>query len=167
MIVKKEILKSLSGLNRSYQRAKSQREAFLCSKLAILELCGWIEESMDDVVLRYAKRHLKIAANVKFVESEIVKKTHGFDYEFHFRRMLIRLVGLINVEKIEKTVDQHKQAKLKATLAALKIVRDSQAHTHTKGTTQRIDAPSVTLSQLPVLYDGLKEYDRTLRTIRF
>jgi len=167
MIVKKHILTNLNALNRSYKKASSQRESYFCSKLAILELCGWIEKSMDDVVLRCAYRHLKNHANVNFISDEIVKRTYGFDYERHFRRMLIHLLGLINVEKVKKRVDQKKQAQLKVTLAALTTVRNSQAHTHTKGTMQSINAPSVTLSQIPPLYDGLKEYDRTIRNAKF
>ena len=163
MIVKKDILAILAVLNRSYNKASSQRESILCSKLAILELCGWIEESMDDVVLKCAHRRLKDPANVTYIRDEIVKRTYGFDYQHHFRRMLIHLLGLINVEKLEKTVDQEKQVQLKATLEALTSVRNSQAHTHTKGTMQSINAPSVTIGQLPAIYDGLKEYERTIR----
>lgn len=167
MIIKKHILENLEALNRSYAKATSERESLFCSKLAILELCGWIEESMDDVVLKCARRYLKSFANVEFIKTKVVKRTYGFDYDRHFRPMLFRLIGLINVEKLEKKVDQGKQARLKATLTALKTVRDAQAHTHTKGTMPSINAPSVTLSQLSELYDGLIEYDRTLRNIRF
>ena len=31
------------------------KESLFCSKLTIMELCGWVEESMDDVVLRYSR----------------------------------------------------------------------------------------------------------------
>ena len=167
MIVKRQILVNLNALNRSYLKASSERESFFCSKLAILELCGWIEESMDDVVLRCAIRHLRKDANVNFVRKIIIKRTYGFDYELNFRRMLIQLLGLINVEKIEKSVDQNKHIQLKATLKALKTVRDSEAHTHIKGVTRSINAPSATLNQFPALYDGLMEYDRTIGNARF
>ena len=122
---------------------------------------------MDDVILRCARRHLKNSANVKYVSKEIVQRTYGFDYERHFRSMLIQLLGLINVEKIEKSVDQRKQIQLKATLKALKTVRDSEAHTHIKGVTRSINAPSATLNQFPALYNGLMEYDRAIGNTRF
>ena len=167
MITKSYILENLKTLDRSYAKASSARKSLFYSKLAILELCGWIEESMDDVILRCARRHLKNNANVKFVRKEIVQRTYGFDYERHFRSMLIQLLGLINVEKIEKSVDQRKHIQLKATLKALKTVRDSEAHTHIKGVTRSINAPSATLNQFPALYDGLMEYDRTIGNTRF
>lgn len=122
---------------------------------------------MDDVIFRCARRHLKASNNLVFVDKEIIKKTHGFDYERNFRKMLMQLLGLVNVERIEKDVDQNKRMQFTATLTALKLSRDSEAHTHIKGVTRRINAPSVTLSQFPTLYDGLVEYDKVLRNNNF
>lgn len=167
MIARTYILANLRTLNRKYSNATTMRESLFYSKLAILELSGWIEESMDDVVLRCARRHLKDGANLKFVQNEIVKRTHGFDYQQHFRRMLIQLLGVINVERIEKSIDQSKRLKLMATLGALKTARNAEAHTHIKGVTRHINAPSVTLSQFPALYDGIVEFDATLRRAKF
>lgn len=167
MITRIYILDTLKMLDQKFKKSTSQKESLFYSKLAILELCGWIEESMDDVVLRCARRHLKIRKNVNFLETEIVKRTSGFDYQNHFRRMLIQLIGLINVEKIEKIVDQNKRLKLMATLSALKKIRDSEAHTHIKGITRNINAPSVTLNQFPALYGGLVEFDAVMRRTKF
>ncbi len=150
-----------------YKNSGSAKEALFCSKLAILELCGWIEESMDDVILRCASRHLKVSANSDYVQQQIVRRTYGFDYKTHFRKMLIQLVGIINVEKLEKNVDSTKQLKLKAVLSALKTARDSEAHTHIKGVTKSINAPSVTLSQFPTIYDGLTAFDEAIRKTKF
>src|SRR5438105_2751847 len=105
MIAKSYILTNLRALDRSYRRAASPKEAQFFSKLAILELCGWIEESMDDVILRCARKHLNVAANRSYCEKEVVKRTYGFDYHYNFRFMLIRLLGLIAVEKLEQRVD--------------------------------------------------------------
>ena len=163
MITRSYILKNLNMLDVEYRRTDSAKKSLFYSKLAILELCGWIEESMDDVILRCARRHLKDQDNFKFVQTEIVRRTYGFDYQQNFRRMLIQLLGIINVERIERAVDQDKQARLVATLDALKQVRNQEAHTHLKGITRSINAPSVTLGQFPILYDGLIEFDTTLK----
>ncbi len=167
MIARTYILSNLWTLDRKYKNATGKKESLFYSKLAVLELCGWIEESMDDVVLRCARRHLRNQANFTYVQNEIVKRTYGFDYEQHFRRMLIQLLGVVNVERIEKSVDQSKRLKLAATLDALKKVRDAEAHTHIKGVTRQINAPSVTLSQFTALYDGLIEFDTVLRKTKF
>lgn len=167
MISKSYILDTLKMLDRKYRNASTPKESLFYSKLAILELCGWIEESMDDVVLRCANRHLKVVSNVTHFKNKIVKKTYGFDYQHNFRRMIIQLLGLVNVERIEKRVNQTKQAHLIATLSALKLVRNAEAHTHIKGVTRNINAPSVTLNQFPALYGGLIEIDAVMRRTKF
>lgn len=167
MIARGSIVANLRALDRMFRNAASKKEALFYSKLAVLELCGWIEESMDDVILRCARRHLKDEANFAYVQNEVVKRTYGFDYQQHFRRMLIQLLGVINVEKIEKRVDQSKRLKLTATLGVLKTVRNAEAHTHIKGVTRQINAPSVTLGQFSALYEGLVEFEATLRQSEF
>jgi hypothetical protein len=116
MVTRSYIVSNLSSLSRSFTNAKNQRDSLFFSKLAILELCGWIEESMDDVVTRCSARRLKLQANIEHCEKQIVKRTYGFDYQEHFRSMLIRLLGLINVEKIESRVDQQKLQRMTAAL---------------------------------------------------
>ncbi len=122
---------------------------------------------MDDVILRCAKRHLKNQNNLEFVRKQIVAKTYGFDYEQHFRKMLIQLLGVIVVERIEKRVDPGRHLKLTATLQVLKKTRNTEAHTHLKGVTKHINAPSLTLGQLEALYGGLKEFESILRQGKF
>lgn len=163
MISKCYIKKILNDLDSRFRKESSAKNSLYFSKLAVLELCGWIEESMDDVILRSANRILKDPANLKFVRDEIIKRNYGFDYRQHFRRMLIQLAGVANVERIELLVDPGKKAALISTLATLKTIRDAEAHTHLKVFARRIDAPSVTLSRFPPVYDGLKDYEATLR----
>jgi hypothetical protein len=158
---------NLEGISRSYLRASSKRESFFLSKLAILELCGWIEESMDDLVMRCAMRHLKVPDNRRYCEKDVVDKTYGFDYERNFRFMLIRLLGLINVEKVEAQVDQNKRDAMVAALSSLKTQRNTEAHTHLRGTIRTINAPSVTMAQFQPLYEGLTEFDRVIRRARW
>lgn len=159
--------RNLDLINRSYLKASSQREAFFFSKLAILELCGWIEESMDDLVMRCAIRHLREPTNREYCKRDFVDRTYGFDYQKNFRFMLIRLLGLINVETIEARVDPTKLDSMTAALASLKGQRNTEAHTHLKGTIRTINAPSVTIAQLQPLYDGLREFDRVVRRARW
>ena len=81
--------------------------------------------------------------------------------------MLIQLVGVVNVERLEQRVDQTKMARFKVTLANLKKVRDSEAHTHIKKATKRVNAPSATIGQFLPVYEGLLEYDREIRASKF
>lgn len=163
MIARSYIFNTLNSIDSKFHRSNSNKDSLLFSKLAILELCGWIEESMDDIVMRCAHRHLHNQSNKQFVEKQIVKRTHSFEYQAHFKGMLIRLIGLINFERIERTVDQRKRSDLETTLSSLKSIRDSQAHTHIRGVTTTINAPSVTLAHFEKVYAGLIEFDKVLR----
>lgn len=166
MIAKSYIQANLRALDKKYRESISQKDSLFYSKLAILELCGWIEESMDDIVLRCAKRHVRGKKNRDYFLSQIVRRTHGFDYQAHFRRMLIHLIGIINVERIERAIDANTRAQFEAALRNLKRMRDPEAHTHIKGVTRSIDAPSITMSQFPVLYAGLVAFQDSIKRAR-
>lgn len=166
MVGKTSILQNLDALERLYNKATGMKKALFYSKLAILELCGWIEESMDDIVRRCANRNLRDSPNRSFVESTIIKRVHGFDYHNHFRAMLMQVVGLITLEKVEKRIDQPNLQVMKAALAALTIQRNTEAHTHLKGTTGRLDAPSATKRKFIEVYGGLKSFEYELRRVK-
>lgn len=166
MIAKSYIEATLKALDKKYAEASSQKESWLYSKLAILELCGWIEESMDDIVLRCAKRHLGTSKHFDLYQEKYVDKVHGFGYKQHFRLMLQGLLGVIVTRKVEKKVDALKLDRLKSTLGSLKSTRDKMAHTHIRGTTPSIDAPSRTIANYKAVYDGLIEFQKVAREIR-
>ena len=164
MIAKTNIQRNLRTLNAQYKKSTTTpKVALFLSKLAVLELCGWIEETMDDVLLRCAKKHLKDASSLNAVK-ELIKKNSGFHYEYNFRRVLVPIIGLVNVEKLELAVDQPKKTQMEAALASLKIVRNAHAHTHIRGMTIIINAPSWTIAQFSPVYEGLIELDMWLRS---
>jgi len=165
MINKTEIQSNLTQLDNLYKRAKTLKKGSFYSKLAILELCGWIEESMDDVVGCCATRHLKEPDNLKLVKRTI-KSTHSFEYDSNFKEMLASVIGIINVEKLERNLDQKKFQQMRAALHSLKERRDPQAHTHLVGTTSTLDAPSFTYGRFLDVYPGLKDIETCLRKTR-
>lgn len=166
MISRTEIDRNLRALNGKFLKARRTKDALFFSKLAIMELGGWIEVSMDDVVRRCSKRILKERDNLQLIETSI-KKNHGFNYKENFRRMLIDLVGIVNVERIERRADQSKRLKMEAALKHIKASRDPEAHTYIKGTTRTIDAPSLTYSKFVDIYEGLQEIERVCRSQKF
>lgn len=167
MISKSYILRNLSQLDNAYRDAKSQKHALYFSKLAILELCGWIETSMDDIVLAHCKRNVKLSVNSKYISDDVVKRTYGFDYQRHFRKMLISLIGIVACEKVEAQFSSQVHVTFTAQLNSLKLIRDRLAHTYLKGSAiaVSIDAPSVTKARFNDIYVGLKEFERVLRTL--
>ncbi len=161
MISQGDIKQNLKEINELYLNSKTQKEALYFSKLAIIELCGWIEVSMDQMVLDCAKRTLKIQANIDFVKERIIKPTFGFEYDKHFRDMLIQVVGVLNTEKIETNFDETKLHLFKSSLGTLKESRDNLAHKYID-TTTRIDAPSATIKHFKHVADGLESVDTYL-----
>ena len=81
MIVKARIFKGLKTLDALYKRSSHPLHALYYSKIAILELCGWIEESMDDIIKKCAKRKLNRTDNLQYIRKDVVKRTFGFEYD--------------------------------------------------------------------------------------
>ena len=165
MIAYTYIHNNIRSLNNRYVRSKTTKEADFLSKLAILELCGWLEVSVDDMIECAGRRLLKDQSHQKFLKNR-VKTTYGFEYDKNFRSLMAFVVGLYGLEIIEKSIDPVTCIKFKNELAALKIRRDSLAHTYTKGATANYDAPSVTLARLNDVSAGLKAYDDAIRAFK-
>lgn len=166
MISKSYITANLNELNAAYNNS-SGKQALYFSKLAILELCGWIELSVDDLIERHAIRHLRDASNRKFVTGDIIKRNYGFDYNINFRHMMMRTIGIVTLERVEAAIDPAVIAPFSAQLGNLKAVRNQLAHTYVKGNaaTLLIDAPSVTKARFGDLYAGLIAYETRLRML--
>lgn len=166
MINKQQIQNNLNQINKLYQKNMGNRKALFYSKLAILEVCGWVEESMDDIIQINANRHLKEKQNLDYVDKPIIQLTYGFDYQNNFRNMLIQLIGIINVERLESNINSNKFLDMKSALGSLKKCRDRQAHTHIRGTTTVIDSPSVTQNRFHQVYEGLKDIELCVRKMK-
>lgn len=166
-ISKTSIQQNLQSLDSLYRSATAPKKCLFYSKLAILELCGWTEETMDKIVRSCANRTLRDPANLKSVEDPVIRRTHGFEYSEHFRRMLIQVIGLQGVELVERRADTAKLQTLKSTLGALKPRRDTEAHTHLLAATRTLDAPSVTIQSFQRVYEGLNEILSVLKICGF
>ncbi len=167
MVAKRSISCNLSQINRLFNTSKNQKMTLYYSKLAILELCGWIEESMDEIVLNHANHHLKNTPNRTWVKDKVVNRTSGFEYDRYFRQMLISILGIIKVEKLEGKLDSVKFTLLKSSLVTLTKCRNDEAHTHIKGVTKTIDAPSVTQTRFTAVFEGLKNLESCMRRFRY
>ena len=167
MVNKKTIQNNLLQLERYFKKASSSkspsenRKLLYYSKLAILELCGWTEESMDDVVKTCAKRYLTDANNQAYVD-DLVSRTWGFDYSTDFRRMLIQVMGIVNIERLEGSIDSVKLQMMKTEFGHLKPDRNIHSHTHIRGT-PRIDSPTVTTRRFKNIYSCLKDIERCVK----
>jgi len=167
MIVKNYILSTIEELDSLYNNSRSQKKAIFYSKLALLELCGWIEESMDNIVISYGSRKLKQKSNKDHIKDNIVSWVHGFQYNQHFRPMLMSVIGIKNLEMIEIKLENKggQISRLKSFLGNLKSDRNDAAHTFLKGITRTYNAPSRTKGEFLSIYPILKEFDKEIRML--
>lgn len=165
MIARTYIERNLKVLTKSFNSAPSALLTVLYAKLVIVEVGGWVELSMDDLAKRAAK-NLKEPANTK-ERDLIIKKNYGFDYDINFRGMLIKMIGLVGVEALEKRLDLAAHQKMKAALSNLKTVRNQVSHTYVKNIALgTISAPSLTHSYFLDVYNGLLDMEKHMKALR-
>jgi hypothetical protein len=163
MIPKANIDLNLDRLEILYNAATNPLDALFYAKLAIIELGGWVEQSIDLIIKDLVNRFIEKPENLKLME-ERIKRTYAFHYNENFRYLLTLVVGITNVERLEAIVDPSKFAILTATLSALKTVRDAEAHTHLC-VTKTLNAPSVSKANLIYIYDGLVDIEVKFSTM--
>jgi hypothetical protein len=164
VVVKKHIQATINKLDRHYNSAPTT-EATFYSKLAIIELCGWIEFCMDNIAQNFASRKLRTTPYQDIFRG-LKNKNYGFEYKGNFRKMLYQTIGLHNMEKIEVSINHSGSiAILEAELDILKSLRNDAAHTYIDAT-KTYQAPSVTKAQLDKIYPILKEFSRQIREVR-
>lgn len=159
MIDKTKIEETIDRIKEHYDNAPTEMSIFY-SKLVLLELCGWIEESMDDIARRYATRKIGEPIFIN-MHSGIVSRTHGFLWKRHFRPMLCSTVGIYHLEKIHECL-QHNQLsidRLRNELHKLWKLRGQAAHTHTIDMTPKYPTPDYCKSSLKMIYDILLQID--------
>jgi len=134
----------------------------MVAKFEIVKSCGWIEEEVDKLMLKYGVRCLK---NTEYPEKyqKVVKDVYGFDYEKHFRKMLIQLIGMYGTCRIEEKVGDTRRLQFKSVLGQLKTRRDNLAHTQLKGQTPNLLGFSVLKNNQGIVYHALCEYEQALK----
>ena len=146
----------LDAQYRADQGSGSNRLLIMYSKLAVLECCGWFEESFDEVALNCVRSKQRFTKDRKDIEYKI-KTTYGFEYSSKFRPMLIFGLGICKVIEIEKEIDKNGDLTVfQGILSNLNKQRQVAAHTSTDGLTQSFPDPATMLSY----------YNRTLPIIR-
>lgn len=161
-----KIKDTLEELDRWYNELPGggDRPALL-SKLAVLELCGWIELRFDELVRQASSR---VGLDATWVEKEVIQRTHGFSYADHVRQMLCRVVGESAMLHVEATFELDSPGKLellKSALGTLWSSRGSLAHTHIAApvvTQRNIYAPSWSLNQQRIVGKMIDQFQASM-----
>jgi predicted Fe-Mo cluster-binding NifX family protein len=134
----------------------------LLSKLALIELCSWVEHELDDRVRAVA---LSCICNSDWVEKNVIKDNYGFLYKKNFRAMLCKVIGESGVSAFEarfEDVYPGELERLESLLAALSKKRNEHAHNSFPAQIARqmtFDAPSWTIAQHQSLQKLLSTWD--------
>ncbi len=140
----------------------------LLSKLATLELCGWLEGEFDRLALVAEQGRL---ADPDWVMSNVISRTSGFLYESHWRTMLSRLVGEVFARRVEQQMEVDfpgELARLKTLLGTLWKIRCDFAHADMAANVaaqQTFQAPSWSLNQHRVLKKMLLHYEQAMLVV--
>lgn len=140
----------------------------LLSKLATLELCGWLEGEFDRLAL-VAERGL--LGDPEWVKNQVISRTSGFQYDSHWRGMLSRLVGEVFVRRIEAHMNTHWPGdldRLKTMLGSLWKVRCDFAHADLVAhiaSQQTFQAPSWSMNQHRIIKKLLSQYEQSMLAV--
>jgi len=166
MQAKQPIENLLKELQKLYDNPADPVHKDYYSKLALLELCGWLEAVLDEITLNYARVKLTEPKNIELLENEIVGKIYGCDYKTHFRIMLIKIIGLTNIEKLELELKSLGVFQiLVSQLGSLSSLRNPAAHTTIAGVMPTFNAPSTMTVYLNSLHPILVTVENELGKI--
>ena len=173
MINREAIQQTLEELKNLYNSAsengvENSKILIFYSKLAILELCGWIEETQDEIIINYVKIKLQKVETIAYFKKEIVDKIYGFHYSNqYFRKMLVYTIGIVALEKLEAQLEEDggSLSRMKSMLGTINRQRNEAAHKHLTETTPRYDSPSVTYNNFLIIYALLQKLETVLYTL--
>jgi len=161
----KKTLQFLDTMYQEHQTSDDPEEAVAFAKLAVLEFCGWVEMTIDDIAREAVQVSLPTEADRKPLEA-LIKGTHGFDYSSHVSPLLISAIGSVRFSVIERTMEQEavlERFKGILNTAEFNRMRNRAAHTFNDGTQRNYDAPSSILGklrQISPLMDRMRELCR-------
>ncbi len=166
MIHTGRIERTLIFLDREYGKNLSsydKERPIIISKLALLEYCGGIEESFDEIARNCVRKKLKTSESRRLLEKKI-QDTHGFTYKNCLQPLLAYSLGTIKLLDIEKKLKRNGNLiKLSTELGNLNSMRREAAHTYTTGRTSTFPSPSVVISSFRTTEPIIREIWQLVR----
>ncbi len=157
---------TLSIIVKWFEESADGEQVQLLSKLALLELCGWLEGTFDDLIIQIGGQTVIEKA---WIDARVISPIHGFHYEKHLRRMLQGLLGEVIVRRVEERLDLTSPSDFsafKALLSTLWTIRCNLAHADIVSnikTQKTLKAPSWSRSQYGALNGLITIYQKHLQ----
>lgn len=146
----------------------------LLCKMAALELCGWIEDTHDELILNFLekmKTNLHTTStnhNFRKLENDIKRQlnnTHGLSYTNHLRKLLVLTLGEYLTLKIEKDITTIES--LQSELDSFHRYRNELAHQSvTNPRLQQLFAPNIIFQKFQTISIALKEIEDYILSAR-
>jgi hypothetical protein len=163
MISKTDIENLINRLDSLYNTCADPNIELYYSKFAFLEMCGWLEATLDDIVKQFCIKNVSNPININYAENIIIGKVYGFTYDDHLRPMLMKSLGIWLVEQIETKINLNGDLdQLKSELLSLWQIRKRAAHTSVIGVTITFDSPSITKRRLNIIFPVLVKLEKEI-----
>lgn len=133
------------------------------SKLAVLELSGWLEDSVDDILYGYIGAHL-VDTDVIDPVKEIIKKNYGFKYERNIIKICLSVLGANIWENIVDKLKPIEYFDLKSITDSLTNSRNNAAHSSII-VTRTFSAPSSTLADFRKLKPAIQKMENEIKLL--
>ena len=120
--------------------------AALFSKLAILEVCGWLEQTIDSIMYYYVNNTVNNRQIRELIKEQVIDTVYGFTYGRDLKPLMMKLLGAKQFHYIELRLQKKGLDQILFTcINQLNKERNVAAHTYWReASQQRFDAPSVT-----------------------
>lgn len=165
MIDYDSIQNTLKRLNAEYNACNDEHLPVLFSKLAVLEFCGWIETSIDNILITYVDNTIVKDDTVKRIK-EIINQNYGFKYNKNLFPLFCSVLGIKNYEIVIGAMSDVSFENFKSLLGTYSIERDSAAHTDTpKGTTKTYKAPSSVLHAFNLIKPAIQTLETQIHDL--
>lgn len=155
VVDKEKILTNLNKLNELYNNSISDDlTPIFYSKLALMEYCGWIECSIDILMMRVTENEYE--SIISSTGKSFLNNINNFSYKDHFIKILVQVLGMINAEKVVKHFKETGELdvlKSKLDNTQLRQSRNIAAHTYHRDDSVRYDAPNIFITDVNTLFD--------------
>ncbi len=139
----------------------------LISKLSVLELCGWIETSLDQVLYEYIERIALDDINLKKIKG-IIKKNHGFGLDSHLFPLFCDVIGIKLVNDLYNSLNTTDYLQLQTITDKYSVLRNKAAHTDTpSGVTRNYNSPSIVIGDYLLIKPVFSKIENFIQNINW
>lgn len=160
------ILQKIEREYNNYMVSSDVHMPQLLSKLAIMEFCGWIEESIDEILHNYLDSHivdLQVKNNIKV----FVKDVHGLSFDKHIYKIFPLVIGANNWENVLDALGSADRNNLESITNTYHRQRNSAAHVNTIiGVTPSYNAPSQVMLDFNNIESAIRVIETQVKNLR-